>query len=111
MDIWQKMDSIVNMAGLIVMAASLISTFINQKIREALADKKEVDPMLLKAAAVTNVLAANLDKAMQLVKVAKEQKLSGASTQQIVKEVLEEVVEIVEEKNEEQKEEAKPSQE
>jgi hypothetical protein len=101
MDLWHKMDTIVNMAGMIVMISSLVSTFINQKIRAAMADKQDVDPMLLKAAALVNVFSANLDKAMQLVRVAREQKLAGASNQKIVQEVLEEAVEIVEEKKEE----------
>lgn len=68
-------DHILTIIGALVPLFSALSSFLNHKVRMATNDDTKDDPSskFLKAAAMLNVLAVNLDKANQLMKLAKGQ--------------------------------------
>ena len=66
-----SLDSVISLAGVVVPVASLAVSLLNQRIRSAQAEGKQVDAWILHVAAVLNVVALNGDKAMQALKLAR----------------------------------------
>lgn len=68
-------DHVLTIIGALVPLFSALASFFNHKVRVSTSDEALDDPSakFLKAAAVLNVLAVNLDKASQLVKLARGQ--------------------------------------
>jgi len=65
------LDGLIALAGVVIPAASAIVSGINQAIRSNQEQKLPTPAWLLHAAALLNVCALNLDKALQLVKLAR----------------------------------------
>ena len=106
MDFWQKLDIFLNHAGTIVALVSAIVGVVNHRIRKAQENGQELSPAVLHAAAIANVAAVNIDKTMQLLKLAKDKKLAGAKSAEIAAVVTSEVIEMIE--PDDLKEAAKP---
>ena len=68
------LDHLLTILGALVPLASAIAAFLNHKVRAAQSDGQGVSPALLKAAALVNVAAVNIDKANQLSSLAKKPK-------------------------------------
>jgi len=66
-----SLDNLIGIAGLVIPAASALVSGINQAIRQNQEKDLPTPAWLLRAAAVLNVCALNLDKTLQLVKLAK----------------------------------------
>lgn len=64
-------NDLLAIVGTLVTLMSGVATFLNGRIRERQSNGDEVAPGALKAAAVLNVLAVNIDKAKQLFALAK----------------------------------------
>ena len=65
------LDHVIAIAGMSVPAMSALASWVNHQVRTLQAEGKVVPAWQLKAGAVLNVLAVNLDKAAQLAKMAK----------------------------------------
>ena len=70
------LDGLIGIAGIVVPAASLAASLLNQRIRSAQAEGATVAPWILTFAAVLNAVALNGDKAVQALKFAKRGKAS-----------------------------------
>jgi hypothetical protein len=68
------LDGIISIAGIVVPVASLAASLLNQRIRSAQAEGRQVDAWILHVAAALNAVALNGDKALQAVKLAKGKK-------------------------------------
>lgn len=68
-----NLEHLLAFLGALVPLLSALASFINWKVRSAQAEGRQVSTMLLKSGAVLNVTAINLDKAIQLAKLAKAQ--------------------------------------
>lgn len=68
------LDGIIGIAGIVVPVASLAASLLNQRIRSAQAESRQVDAWILHVAAALNAVALNGDKALQAVKLAKGKK-------------------------------------
>ena len=101
MQLSDQLDNILDIVGVVVPVASLLAGRLNQQIRDAKEAGDPVPSWMFQAVSVLNVLAVNLDKANQLAKNAKAQKLSGASDKAVMMNIVAEVA-----KEEEKKEEA-----
>lgn len=64
--------ALMGLASVVIPVASAIASAVNHVIREKMAAEEELPKWLLNSAAVLNVLSVNLDKAAQLVKIAKK---------------------------------------
>lgn len=67
----EKIEHVLAFLGALVPLMSALAAFINHKVRTAQAEGREVSPLALKAGAALNVGAMNIDKAVQLAKMAK----------------------------------------
>ena len=105
MQLSDQLDNILDIVGVVVPVASLLAGRLNQQIRDAKEAGDPVPSWMFQAVSVLNVLAVNLDKANQLAKNAKAQKLSGASDKAVMMNLVAQVAKE-EEKHEEKKEEA-----
>lgn len=65
------LTSFLSVASVVIPAASALASAVNQVIRDKTAAEADMPAWLLHAAAVLNVLSVNLDKAAQLVKMAR----------------------------------------
>jgi hypothetical protein len=65
------LESVLAVLGALVPLASALASALNHDIRKKQADGSEVPSAALKAGAVLNGLALNVDKAIQLAKAAK----------------------------------------
>lgn len=65
------LDGIISLAGIVVPVASLAASLLNQRIRSAQAEGRQVDAWILHVSAALNALALNGDKALQAVKIAR----------------------------------------
>lgn len=76
-------DHVLTIIGALVPLFSALASFFNHKVRVSTAAPDVEDPStkFLKAAAVLNVLAVNLDKASQLVKLARGQAVPQTAQQ------------------------------
>ena len=83
MQLFDKIDSIVEVMGLVVPVASLLAGRVNQHIREVQAAGETVPSWMLNAASILNVASINLDKARQLAVTAKTAKAGGASSRAV----------------------------
>jgi hypothetical protein len=101
MQLSEQLDNVLDIVGVVVPLASLLAGKLNQQIRDAKEAGDPVPNWMFQAVSVLNVLAVNLDKATQLAKHAKAQKLSGASDKAVMMSIVAEVS-----KEEEKKEEA-----
>lgn len=68
----EKVQTVLSFLGALVPLMSALASYINHKVRVAQEAGEAVSPMLLKGGAVLNVGAVNLDKAVQLAKLAKK---------------------------------------
>ncbi len=98
----EQLDSVLDIVGVVVPLSSLLAGRLNQQIREAKENGDPVPGWMLQAVSVLNILAVNLDKANQLAKTAKAQKLSGASDKAVMMNLVAQVA-----KEDEKKEEPK----
>ena len=98
MQLSDQLDNVLDIVGVVVPMASLLAGRLNQQIRDA---GDPVPSWMFQAVSVLNILAINLDKANQLAKNAKAQKLSGVSDKAVMLNLVAEVA-----KEEEKKEEA-----
>ena len=69
----ERFDGILMFLGALVPLMSALASLINHKVRVAQAAGEDVSPLVLKTGAALNVGALNIDKAVQLAKLAKEQ--------------------------------------
>jgi hypothetical protein len=67
----QKIETVFAFMGAAVPLMSALASLINHYVREAQAEGQDVSPLVLKAGAALNVGAINIDKAVQLAKMAK----------------------------------------
>lgn len=74
----QKIEHILAIFGALVPFLSALASIINHKVREAQEAGEDVSPLLLHTGSVLNVGAVNLDKAVQLAKLARAAKGKGA---------------------------------
>jgi len=74
MSIDQKIEHVLAFLGALVPLMSALASLINHKVRKAQEAGSEVSPLLLKTGAALNVGAVNMDKAVQLAKLAKASK-------------------------------------
>lgn len=70
----QKFEHVLAFLGALVPFMSALASMINHIVREKQARGEEVSASLLQGGALLNVGAINLDKALQLAKLAKEKK-------------------------------------
>lgn len=68
----ERFDTILQFLGAMVPLMSAIASYINHVVRTKQAAGTEVSPVLLHAGAVLNVASINVDKAVQLAKMARE---------------------------------------
>jgi len=66
-----RIDHWLALAGAMVPLMSALAGFLNNKVRIAQSEGQAVDPKMLQAAQIVNLLAINLDKAKQLGALAK----------------------------------------
>lgn len=64
-------DHVLTIIGALVPLFSALASFFNHKVRTATSEGDDPSSKFLKAAAMMNVLAVNLDKASQLAKLAR----------------------------------------
>lgn len=69
----ERFDGILMFLGALVPLMSALASLINHKVRVAQAAGEDVSSLVLRTGAALNVGALNLDKAVQLAKLAKEQ--------------------------------------
>lgn len=74
-----QLDHLLAILGALVPLASAIAGYLNAKVRSAQSEGAAVSPALLKAAAVVNLAAVNIDKANQLSSLAKPAKTAPAA--------------------------------
>ena len=67
----EKVEAVLAFLGALVPLMSALASLINWKVRTAQAEGREVSALTLKAGAALNVGAMNIDKAVQLAKLAK----------------------------------------
>ena len=67
----EKVEAVLAFLGALVPLMSALASLINWKVRTAQAEGREVPALALKAGAALNVGAMNIDKAVQLAKMAK----------------------------------------
>lgn len=70
----QKFEHFLAFIGALVPLMSALASLINHVVREKTAAGEKVSPLLLHGGAALNVGAVNLDKAVQLVQMAKKGK-------------------------------------
>lgn len=70
----QKVEHVLAFLGALVPLMSAIASWINHHVRTQQAAGESVSPLLLQTGAALNVGAVNLDKAVQLAKLAKQAK-------------------------------------
>lgn len=70
----QKVEHILAFLGALVPVMSALASLINHIVREKTAAGEKVSSLLLHSGAALNVGAVNLDKAVQLVQMAKDAK-------------------------------------
>lgn len=75
------LDHLLTILGALVPLFSAIAAFLNSKVRAAQSEGQGVSPALLKAAALVNVAAVNIDKANQLSSLAKKPAPQAPSAQ------------------------------
>jgi hypothetical protein len=68
----EKLDKLLVFLGALVPLMSAVASYLNHRVRSAQADGKRVSAAVLHVGALLNVGALNLDKAVQLVKTAKQ---------------------------------------
>lgn len=71
-----RIDHWLALIGALVPLMSAFAGFLNNKVRAAQVAGAEINPAMLHAASLVNVLAVNLDKAGQLAKLAKGRPVS-----------------------------------
>jgi hypothetical protein len=74
----QKLETVFAFMGALVPLMSALASLINHYVREAQAAGEDVSPLMLKTGAVLNVGAVNIDKAVQLARLAKKGKSNAA---------------------------------
>ncbi len=107
MQLSEQLDNVLDIVGVVVPLASLLAGKLNQQIRVAKENGDPVPNWMFQAVSVLNLVAMNLDKANQLAKNAKAQKLSGVSDKAVMLNLVAEVAKEEEkpaEKPEEKKE-------
>jgi hypothetical protein len=77
----QKIEHLLAFLGALVPLMSALASFINHKVRKAQEAGEDVSSLLLHTGSVLNVGAVNLDKAVQLAKLAKQAKESANEDQ------------------------------
>ena len=100
MQLSDQLDNVLDIVGVVVPMASLLAGRLNQQIRDAKEAGDPVPSWMFQAVSVLNILAINLDKANQLAKNAKSQKLAGVSDKAVMLNLVAEVA----------KEEEKPAE-
>lgn len=73
----QRLDTILMFLGALVPLMSAAASFINHIVRQKTDAGEQVSPALLNAGALLNVGSVNLDKAVQLAKMAKGQNVAA----------------------------------
>jgi len=76
----EKIQTVVALVGAVSILSSAIATFVNHSIRMATDAGFKVPGWLLTLGAGVNVLAVNLDKAVQLTKMARGQDVAATVT-------------------------------
>ena len=107
MQLSEQLDNVLDIVGVVVPLASLLAGKLNQQIRVAKEAGDPVPHWMFQAVSVLNIVAMNLDKANQLAKNAKSQKLAGVSDKAVMLNLVAEVAKEEEkpaEKPEEKKE-------
>lgn len=66
-----RIDHWLALIGALVPLMSILSSHLNNKVRQSQVSGAEVSPAMLQAASIVNLLAINLDKAKQLGALAK----------------------------------------
>lgn len=74
----QKIEHLLAFVGALVPLMSALASLINHKVRKAQDEGEDVSSLLLHTGSVLNVGAVNLDKALQLAKLAKAAKAKEA---------------------------------
>lgn len=77
-----KLEQILAILGALVPLCSALASFLNHVVREKQAKGEAVSSVLLSAGSLLNVASINLDKAVQLGKLAKG--MNVASTEPVV---------------------------
>lgn len=68
----EQVQNVLSIVGALVPLMSALASFLNHIVRQKQERGEEVSKMLLNSGAVLNVGAVNLDKALQLAKLAKK---------------------------------------
>lgn len=74
----QKIEAVFAFMGALVPLMSALASFINHYVRKAQASGEDVSPLILKTGAALNLGAINIDKAVQLARLAKKGKSNAA---------------------------------
>ena len=85
----QRLDTILMFLGALVPLMSAAASFINHLVRQKTDAGEQVSPALLNTGAVLNAASVNVDKAVQLAKMAKGQSVPTTVTQQPTTQVTE----------------------
>lgn len=65
------LDHVLTIVGALVPLFSAIASFLNHRVRITQNDGKDASPSMLAAAATLNMLSVNIDKGIQLAKMAR----------------------------------------
>lgn len=74
-----QLDQWISLFGALVPAASMVAGILNQRIRDSQSAGSALNPLMLNVVGLLNVFAVNFDKAMQLMRMAKEMRESMAA--------------------------------
>jgi hypothetical protein len=77
----QRLDTILMFLGALVPLMSAAASFINHLVRQRTDAGQEVSPALLNTGAFLNAASVNVDKAVQLARMAKGQSVATTVTQ------------------------------
>lgn len=108
MQLSEQLDNVLDIVGVVVPLASLLAGKLNQQIRVAKENGDPVPNWMFQAVSVLNLVAMNLDKANQLAKNAKAQKLSGVSDKAVMLNLVAEVAKEEEKPTEKPEEKKEP---
>lgn len=75
----QRLDTILMFLGALVPMMSALASFINHLVRQRTDAGEQVSPLLLNTGAFLNVASVNVDKAVQLAKMAKGQSVAATT--------------------------------
>lgn len=108
MQLSEQLDNVLDIVGVVVPLASLLAGKLNQQIRVAKENGDPVPNWMFQAVSVLNLVAMNLDKANQLAKNAKAQKLAGVSDKAVMLNLVAEVAKEEEKPTEKPEEKKEP---